>query len=345
MSQSPPPRLAIYGAGSLGTVIGAFIAKAGVSVDLVNCNAAHVQALRETGAHVTGTVEFTQAVTALTPDEMTGTYDLIFLLTKQQFNREVAEQLRPLLSDDGALVTFQNGIPEPLLAGILGGPRVLGAVVEWGATMTGPGTVRLTSPLDASVFRVGSIGEANSTRLTQTVDLLQLMCSVAIETNFIGVRWTKLLINAAFSGMSTVIGGTFGQAVDDLRSRECVHMVMKECMDVAQAAGVAIESVQGTNPVTIYGFNSTFKKWIANKLLPLAVRKHRDTKASMLQDIEAGKKTEVDSIDGVVCEGGERHGLQSPYSRKIVELVHRREKGELRPALENVALFDDLKQA
>ena len=79
-------RCAIYGAGSLGTVLGAYMTKAGQAVDLVNRNQAHVQALREKGAHIKGTVDFTVPVTALFPDEMTGTYDVIFLMTKQLFN-------------------------------------------------------------------------------------------------------------------------------------------------------------------------------------------------------------------------------------------------------------------
>jgi 2-dehydropantoate 2-reductase len=345
MTQPAAPRLAIYGAGSLGTIIGAFIAKSGTQVDLINRNVAHIQALREHGAHVTGTLDFVQPVTALTPDEMTGAYDIIFLLTKQQFNRDVAEFLRPFMNDDSVLVTFQNGIPEPLLAQVLGERRVLGAVVEWGAELTGPGTVLLTSPLDVSFFRIGSLGIPNPEKLEQAARLLRLMCGVTIEENFIGVRWSKLLINAAFGGMSVALGQTFGQAVDDLRSRECVHMVMKECIDVAAAAGVTIVPVQGTDIVAIYNFTNRIKKWIANKLLPLAIGKHRNTRASLLQDLERGKKTEVDSINGVVCEWGERHGVATPYCRKIVEIVHRIEAGEGQPTVENLALFDELKQS
>jgi 2-dehydropantoate 2-reductase len=311
---------------------------------LINRNVAHVQALRESGAHITGTIEFTQAVTALTPDEMTGTYDLIFLFTKQQLNRSVAEWLRPFLADQGVLVTFQNGIPEPLLSEVLGEGRVIGAVVEWGAGMTGPGTVKMTSPLEASSFRIGSLTGGNEDKLAQIAEILSIMCPATIESNFIGFRWAKLLVNAAFSGVSAVIGGTFGDAVDDLRARECVHMVMKECMDVCEAAGVRMADFQGLNPVTIYGFNGPIKKWLANKLLPLATRRHKNTKASMLQDLEAGKKTEVESINGVVSEWGDRHGVPTPYCKKIVEVIRRIEQGELRPSLENIALFDELRQ-
>ncbi|MBO5305348.1 MAG: 2-dehydropantoate 2-reductase, partial [Clostridia bacterium] len=82
-------RYAIYGAGSLGTVLGAYITKNGGQIDLINRNKAHVEALRQSGAKITGTVEMTVPVTALTPDEMSGQYDVILLMTKQLFNRDV----------------------------------------------------------------------------------------------------------------------------------------------------------------------------------------------------------------------------------------------------------------
>ncbi|MBQ7194231.1 MAG: hypothetical protein IJS07_01180 [Bacteroidales bacterium] len=75
-------RSAIYGAGSLGTILGAFITKNGGQVDLINHNKAHVEALRTRGAKITGTLEFTQKVSAYTDEEMSGTYDIIFLMTK-----------------------------------------------------------------------------------------------------------------------------------------------------------------------------------------------------------------------------------------------------------------------
>lgn len=104
-------RCAIYGAGSLGTVLGAYMTKNGAQVDLVNRNKAHVAALKEKGAHIRGTVDMTVPVTALTPDEMTGTYDVILLMTKQLLNPEVVAFLKPFLADNGVIVTLQNGIP------------------------------------------------------------------------------------------------------------------------------------------------------------------------------------------------------------------------------------------
>ena len=118
-------RIAIYGAGSLGTILGAYISKAGVNIDLINRNKAHIEALQAKGAQVTGTVQFTQPVKAYTPDQMNGKYDILFLMTKQQHNAEVVTMLKDYLADDGVLVTFQNGLPEVQIAEILGEERVL----------------------------------------------------------------------------------------------------------------------------------------------------------------------------------------------------------------------------
>ena len=138
-------KTAIYGAGSLGTVLGAFMTQKGVDVELVNRNKAHVEALREKGAHITGTVEMTVPVKAIFPDEMAGTYEVIFLMTKQLFNDEVVTFLKPMLTDDGVIVTLQNGIPEPGIAEIVGKAHTIGCTVEWGATLSAPGECILTS--------------------------------------------------------------------------------------------------------------------------------------------------------------------------------------------------------
>mgnify|MGYP003484063730 FL=1 len=90
-------RYCIYGAGSLGTVLGAYITKNGGKIDLINRNKAHVAALQEKGARIIGTVDMTVPVTAYTPDEMTGKYDVILLMTKQLHNAEVVTMLKMVM--------------------------------------------------------------------------------------------------------------------------------------------------------------------------------------------------------------------------------------------------------
>ncbi len=99
----------------------------------------------------------TVPVHAITPAEMTGPYDIILLLTEQLANKEVCTFLKPLLKEDGVIVTFQNGIPEDSIAEVVGRERTIGCVVEWGATMEAPGKVTLTSEPDSLSFHMGGM--------------------------------------------------------------------------------------------------------------------------------------------------------------------------------------------
>ena len=332
-------RTAIYGAGSLGTILGAFITKNGGQVDLVNRNKAHIEALQKEGAKVIGTMNFTQKVTAYTPNEMSGLYDVIFLMTKQQHNTEVVTSIKEFLAPSGVIVTLQNGIPELQIADIVGENRVLGCTVAWGATLKEPGVCELTSAPDSLTFSLGSLTPGEHPLLPKVKELLQMMGPVELDANFIGTRWSKLLINSAFSGMSAVLGCTFGEAAKDRASRKIVQTLIKECIDVCAAGGIKIEPVQGKDIVKLLDYNNPVKKAISNFIIPIAIRKHALLRASMLQDLEKGKLTEVDAINGVVSAFGRKVGCPTPMNDKVVEIVHRIEKGELKPQFANLKLF------
>jgi 2-dehydropantoate 2-reductase len=332
-------RVAIYGAGSLGTILGAYISKAGAEIELINRNKAHVEALQKNGAQIVGTVTFTQPVVAYTPAEMNGVYDIIFLMTKQQYNTEVVSMLKDYLAEDGVLVTFQNGLPELGIAEILGEERVLGCTVAWGATLQSPGVCELTSEPDALSYSLGSISDKRSKHFDKVKELLELMGTVEVEENFLGTRWSKLLINASFSGMSAVLGCTFGEAAGPKESRRIVQALIKECIDVCKCGGIRIEPVQGKDIVKLLDYAGPVKKFISYMIIPIAIRKHAKLKASMLQDLEKGKITEVDAINGAVSDYGRKVGCPTPMNDLVVEIIHKVEKGELKPSIENLKYF------
>ena len=333
-------RVAIYGAGSLGTILGAFISKAGVPIELINRNKAHVEALQTKGAQVVGTMNFDQPVVAYTPDQMSGEYDILFLMTKQQHNAEVVQMLKGFLASDGVLVTFQNGLPEMQIADVLGEERVLGCTVAWGATMQSPGVCELTSEPDALSFSLGAVSEKKSKHFAKVKELLEKMGTVDVEENFLGTRWSKLLINAAFSGMSAVLGCTFGEAAGPKASRRIVQKLIKECIDVCQVGGIRIEPVQGKDIVKLLNYTNALKRAFSFFIIPIAIRKHAKLKASMLQDLEKGKLTEVDAINGAVSEYGRKVGFPTPANDKVVEIIHRIERGELKPCFDNLKYFE-----
>lgn len=335
-------KTAIYGAGSLGTVLGAYLAKAGVDVDLINRNRAHIQALKKNGARITGTVEMTVPVNALLPEEMKEPYDVIFLMTKQLDNKSVVSGLIPYLKQDGVICTMQNGLPELSIAEVIGEERVIGCTVAWGATLKGPGVSELTSEPDSLSFGLGRMDGKKDEKLMQVKSLLTHMCSVETDENFMGIRWSKLLINAAFSGMSAVCGCTFGEAAGQKDSRKCVQYLIKECIDVAAAAGIKIAPIQGKDVVKLLDYHGPLKKKISFFIIPIAIKAHAGLKASMLQDLEKGKRCEVEAINGVVCAYGRKYHIPTPYNDRAVEVIHEIEAGKRRPEPGNTAAFAGL---
>ena len=335
-------RNAIYGAGSLGTVLGAYITKNGGQVDLINRNKAHVEILNTKGAKIIGTVDMTVPVKAITPDQMEGKYDVIVLLTKQLFNKEVVTMLKDYLSENGVIVTLQNGIPEPGIAEIVGANHTMGCAVEWGAALIEPGVCELTSATDSLSFHMGKLDGITDEQVKMVKDLLELMCPVHEEENLMGARWSKLLINATFSGLGTVVGGVFGNVSEDKDAQKVAIRCMKECIDVGHATGTEFAPVQGKNIVGLFYYKGAIKRALGCMLLPIAMKKHRLIEPSMLQDLKKGKPCEVDAINGVVCEFGRKHNVPTPINDKIVEIIKKIQNGELKAEKANIRLFDDI---
>ena len=322
-------RLAIMGAGSLGTILGAHLAKGGQDVILIDSYQAHVDALNEKGATVVGTRNFTAPVKAITPDKMEGLYDIVFYLVKQTFNDTALPQVKAHLAPDGVVVTFQNGVPEPAIAEVVGEDRVVGAPVGWGATFKAPGISELTTEEAALHFDLGEYKGGVTERLNTVKSLLELMCPVTIEDNLMGIRWAKLFINATGSGMSTVMNGTFGDIIDNPTSMKCIIHIGNECMQVADVAGIKVENF---GKYDLYQFKFDSKEdfpEIAEKFKAL-YGPHRKLVASMLQDLRNGiPKTEVDAINGVVCNLGKKYGVKTPVNNQVVALIKSKETHEI----------------
>ncbi len=315
-------RTAILGAGALGIIIGARMTQNGRQVDLIDSFKENVDALNKEGATVTGYLEMHQAVTALTPDEMTGIYDLVLLLTKQTVNEEALTRLLPHLNKDSIVCTLQNGVPEDGVAAIVGKERTIGGAVGFGATWLRPGVSELTSTMEAVekfAFEIGEIDGALRPRLEKVKAVLSAAGGTTILTNLTGIRYTKLLMNSTFSGMSAALNCTFNPILSDPKAMVCVAHIADEVIKVCHGLGHRMVEMQGVDFETLE-LNS--KEDIPSKMeLYNKVWGRHNNKASMLQDLEKGKKTEIDYINGVVCRGGRKCGIATPFNDKVVELV------------------------
>ena len=329
-------RVAIYGAGAMGTVLGAFLTEGGLkNVQLITRNAAHVNGLREKGATIDCVAigqERVVKVNALFPQEMSGKYDVIFLMTKQRHNAQIVTDLLPYMHENTVVCTTQNGFPEESVAEVVGTYRTYGAAVSFGANFLGGGSVQLTSDPVAMRAQIGGYKNGN-----ELLPLLQDVLSYAakatneqfveIAENLAGSRWSKLAINAAFSGLSVVTGLTFGEIAKRKKTKRIALGVLRECMDVATAQGVRFAPMQGHDLQKLLGSRGFWGTQFALCILPLTMKRHKSLVSGMLKDVQAGRKCEIDFIDGAVVKMGKAVGVPTPLCKQIVEIVHGIENG------------------
>lgn len=334
-------RVAILGCGAMGTVMGAYLADRGLSVELIDNYQAHVDAMREKGAKVVGFADLTVPVQALHTDEMRGVYDLIFLFTKQLANAEVLPRVLPHLHAKSTVCTLQNGVPEPFVAEYVGNDRTVGGTVLWGATFLGPGVSELTQDIRKSdhLFEIGEITGEITERIESVAQVLRLMGPVKVTDKLMHSRWGKLINNACMSGMSAVCGATFGQVRDHPKARACLSYLGREVKACCEADGYRLPSLLGNYSPDCLGFDSQ-EGFDASQAMFIGMYEgFGAAKASMLQDLEKGKRTEVRMINGYVCQTGDRHGIDTPFNDKVVEIVSRIETGEMACSMQNLDLF------
>ena len=323
-------RTALVGAGSLGTIIGALAAKNGIGIDLVDANRAHVDALKRNGATVVGKMHLQGVpVTALTPEEMDGVYDLVILLTKQTHNGAVLGQLSAHLGPNSLVCTLQNGVPEESVAQVIGKARTVGGVVGWGATYLEPGISELTSDVAAMRYEIGEIGGEKTARIEAIADLLNLAGTCVVIDNLIGTRWAKVIQNATLSGMSAALGCTYAEILDNEKAISCAAHVGNEIVQIVRKRDIKLEDlVPGWSYYSLEFEDATglerAKFWLREYFKP-----HRPLKASMLQDMEKRIPCEIDYIVGICSEWGQKVGVATPACDSIIEIVKDFESGKI----------------
>lgn len=316
-------RVAINGVGSLGTIIGALMTHKGKAVDLIDANPEIVNTLNAKGATITGFMELNVPVKAYTPEQMTGKYDLVFLLNKQTVNDVVLKHLQRFLHEESIVCTLQNGVPEESVAAILGKERTIGGAVGFGATWLEPGVSMLTTGKEAVekfAFEIGEMDGVVRPRLTKVQEYLQCVGRTEILTDLMGIRYSKVLMNATFSGMSAALACTFGDVLNDPKAMLCIAFIADECIKVSHANGIRLAKMQGEDFET---FEFANPREIPAKM-PLYQKiwgQHVKLKASMLQDLEKGRNCEIDYINGIICKKGREKNVPTPFNDKVVELV------------------------
>lgn len=345
-------RVIIVGAGAVGGYVGAHMSRAGVDTTLVDPWPEHVQAMRDKGLVVTGmngqgAVE--TPVRALHIGDVPQLvkeprFDLAFIAVKAYDTAWATQMVLPYLQPTGCLVSLQNGINEDTIAGIAGWQRVLGVSVSaLAAELVAPGHIVRNSPLGDEKkvgMRVGEPSGQVTPRARLVCDLLKHGDSVKVTTNLWGERWSKLTINAMRNGVCALTGLTGKQRDLDDAARELSIRLGSSCIRVGRAMGLALEPVGGLDLDLLERAerDDEARRAITKMIMDVAHSRTDAQRPSMGQDLIKGRRTETDSINGLVARRGEEVGVDVRYHRRVNDFIKKIEVGEVKASPDLVAV-------
>ena len=316
----------IWGAGAIGGVLGAYWARAGQPVTMVDIVADHVTACRTEGLKIEGPVEeFTQVVPAVLPEKLTKTYNCVVLAVKAQATEPAVASILPHLREDGFILSAQNGLNEKVIADLAGAHRTMGAFVNYGADWIEPGRILFGNRGAVVVGEIDNVIRARTERMHK---LLQIFEPDAVLTNDIwGYLWGKMGYGAMLFA-TALTSDSMTTNFADLERGPALMGLAREVMRTALAEGVNPRPFNGFEPTAfmpdaadesalksladLADFNSKTAKTHTGIYRDLAVRK---------------RKTEVDQQLGVIVDIAVGHGIDTPLLRRLIELIHDIEEG------------------
>lgn len=328
------------GAGATGTIMGALIAQGGEDIVLVSADRDHVEALNKNGATISGGMDLTVPVNAVLPNELDGTFDLVIYSVKSTADDVALPQIVPHLHKDSVVLTTQNGVPEEKVASYVGEERTLGgSIVGWAAALDAPGVARLAGKPEEMTYKIGELNGEVTPRIKAVQAILNHAGKAVIAEDLAGMRWTKLLINVSMSGLSAALGCPFGFILDNEKAIETALTLKVETLKTAQALGITIESVIFKTPDE---FIATLREnpQNAKQALREMFDGQRNGKPSMLQDLEKGKPTEVESINGFLANKAQEAGVDAPVNDTILQIIRAIQNGEKTLTTENLSAIE-----
>jgi 2-dehydropantoate 2-reductase len=319
--------LLVWGAGAIGGTIGAYLARAGHDVALVDRAADHVSAVNANGLAITGPVdEFTVRVPAFTPETIEGQFEHILLCVKALHTGEATRALLPHLSANGYVVSVQNGLNELVISEIVGRERTIGSFVNFGADYIEPGVIHRGNR--ASVV-LGELDGEITPRLGELHRAFLDFDDRAIMTpNIWGYLWGKLSYGALLFA-TALTNDSIADALASPAHRDMYIALASEPLRVAQARGVTPEAFDGFDP---HAFMPGTDPAISNQSLDRLVGFNRGsakTHSGVWRDLAVRKRrTEVDAILGHVVTLGAEAGIPTPLTARLVEMIHEIENGQ-----------------
>ncbi|MDB5865051.1 MAG: hypothetical protein JWO70_2857 [Betaproteobacteria bacterium] len=322
-------RIAVLGAGAIGSSIGADLTEAGFDVALVDQWPAQVETLKAEGIRVQMTDrEVHVPVRALHLCELASAkleFDIVFLAVKSNDHRWLAEFIRPYLKPDGVLVPTQNGFNDDSIASIVGRERVVGCAMELSAEIFNPGRVKRNTPRATTWFAIGELDGFYTPRVKELESIMGKVGRVDVTNNIYGAKWTKLIANTMTMGPFGLLGLGNREASALPGMFELSVRLGKESLAVGTALGYRIEPVFGLRADEFAGSNDE-NLVTAMKTLLQHVSNGR---TAPIHDHIKGRTSEMEYIPGLVARKGRELGIPTPCNEAVVALDREINRGSL----------------
>ncbi len=302
-------KIAIIGAGAMGSVYAGLLADAGNEVHVVDLWQEHVDAINNSGLRVAGASgdRVVDSISAHSSTDGIGVCDLVIIATKASGVGAAANSVAPILDEHSILLTIQNGLGagERIKAAIRNDNVLLGVAGGFGASMKGPGYAHHNG---MELIRVGEMEGGISDRVTKVAKVWQdAGFNVKAFEDINQLIWEKFICNVTFSAPCTVFEKNIGELMEDPYGWPVAKQCAKEAYDTAVAKGINLSFDDPSAYITRFGEN-----------MPKA-------RPSMYLDHLSRRRSEIDAINGMVPVVANGVGLRAPYNEVISAIVRSRE--------------------
>lgn len=301
-------RYLIMGTGALGTVFGGLLRRSGQAVDFIG-RGEHFQILHRQGLTIDGIWgEVKSGPVAISPEDSARPYDVILLCVKSFDTRSACQQVQSLVAPGGLVISIQNGLGNlEVIAQECGQATAVGARVIFGAKISRPGLATVTVYADKVLLGQES-GENRAPQLLQVVEHLNRAgIPSAVVDNIITHIWEKALYNCALNPLGAILNVTYGELAASPHTRELMSGIIEEIYQVAAVRGIALH-----HPTA-----GEYQRHFLTRLVPPTAAHH----PSMLQDLQQGRRTEIEALNGAICRYAAAHNLSAPGNEAVCRLI------------------------
>ena len=345
MNKKNESNILIIGAGAIGGITAAILSRNNIDITVVTRKGSHFDSIKKDGLKIEGYEEAFHFPIYSSFKDLKGTFKHVLVVVKNPSTEEVAKQLKKNITEESLVYSLQNGFGNTdILAKHIPRNQIVAGVIGWGATYLGNGKLRITSETGDFILGFEDGKNTNDPRLLEIKEILDLWKPTILTSNIIGYRWAKLIVNSVLAS----IGGLLGQTLGAMMKHKIVGPILGDMKDeglfIADAHKIKLEKVDGMNirnffykPKSSDGvFKRVSRSILSSIINTVGARRHGKIYPSLLTDLNRGKKTEIEFLNGYIERKGKELNLETPISTFLVKAINEIEEGKRKIGMGNL---------